>query len=51
MITQVQYCSHVKELSLIVVHGEGPSWFGCNWLEHFQLDWKIVCLAALETSS
>ena len=51
MITQVQYGSHVKELGLVVVQGEGPSWFGCNWLEHFQLDWKIVGLAALETYS
>ena len=51
MITQVQYGSQVKELSLIVVQGEGPSLFGHNWLEHFQLDWKTIGLAAPETSS
>ena len=51
MITQVQYGSQAKELGLIVVQGEGPSLFRCNWLEHFQLDWKSIGLAALETSS
>ena len=50
MITQVQYGSQAKELGLIVVQGEGPSLFGCNWLEHFQLDWKTIGLATLETS-
>ena len=48
MITQVQYGSQAKELGLIVVQGEGPSLFGCNWLEHFQLDWKTIGLATLE---
>ena len=51
MITQVQYGSQAKELGLIVVQGEGQSLFGRNWLEHFQLDWKTIGLAALETSS
>ena len=50
MITQVQYGSQAKELGLIVVQGEGPSLFGRNWLEHFQLDWKTIGLATLETS-
>ena len=48
MITQIQYGSQAKELGLIV---EGPSLFRHNWLEHFQLDWKTIGLAALETSS
>ena len=51
MVTQVQYGSQVKQLGLIVIQGEGPSWFGCNWLEHFQLDWKIFGVAALKISS
>ena len=51
MITQVQYGSQAKELGLIVVQGEGPSLFRRNWLENFQLDWKTIGLAALETSS
>ena len=42
IITQGQYDSQAKELGLIVVQGEGPSLFGDNWLEHFQLDWKTV---------
>ena len=32
------------------MQGEGPSLFGLNWLEHFQLDWKPIDLATLETS-
>ena len=51
MITQAQYGSQVKELGLIVVQGEGPSLFGYNWLERFQLDWKTIGIAALESSS
>ena len=35
MITQVQYGSQAKEPGSIVVQGEGPSLFGCNWWEHF----------------
>ena len=44
MITQVQHGSQAKELGLIVVQGEGPSLFGRNWLEHFQLDWKNIAI-------
>ena len=51
MITQAQYGSQVKELGLIVVQREGPSLFGHNWLEHFQLEWKTIGIAALESSS
>ena len=50
MVTQVKYGSQAKQLGLIVVQGEGPSLFGCNWLEHFQLNWKTIGLATLETS-
>ena len=49
MITQVKYGSQRKELSLIVVKGDGPSLFGRNWLDHFQLDWKTIGLATLES--
>ena len=51
MIMQVKYGLQAKELGLIVVQGECPSLFGHNWLEHFQLDWKTIGLAVLETSS
>ena len=50
MITQVKYGSQTKELGLIVVQGDGPSLFGHNWLDHFQLDWKTIGLATLESS-
>ena len=50
MITQVKYGSQTKELGLIVVQGDGPNMFGRNWLDHFQLDWKIIGLAMLENS-
>jgi len=50
MVTQVKYDSQAKQLGLTVVQGEGPSLFGCNWLEHFQLNWKTIGLATLETS-
>ena len=49
MIAQVKYGSQRKELSLIVVKGDGPSLFGRNWLDHFQLDWKTIGLAMLES--
>ena len=47
IITQVKYGSQSKELGLIVVQLDGPSLFGRNWLDHFQLDWKTIGLAML----
>ena len=38
MTAQVKYASQTKEPGLIVVRGDGPSLFGHNWLNHFQLD-------------
>ena len=32
-----------------MVQGDGLSLFGRNWLDHFQLDWKTIGLATLET--
>ena len=40
MTAQVKYASQTKELGLIMVQGDGPSLFGCKWLDHFQLDWN-----------
>ena len=48
MITQEKYGSQSKELGLIVVQGDGPSLFGCNWLDYFQLDWKTIGLEMLD---
>ena len=50
MITQVKYGSQTKELGLIVVQGDDPSLFERNWLDRFQLDWKTIGLAMLESS-
>ena len=49
MITQVKICSQTKELGLIVVQGDGLSLFGHTWLDHFQLDWKTIGLAMLDS--
>ena len=29
-------------MSLLVVHGNGPSLLGRNWLRHIQLEWREV---------
>ena len=31
-----------KKLSLIIAEGDGPPLLGRNWLEHVQLDWKVI---------
>ena len=48
LIIPVRYGSQTKELDLIVVQGDGPSLFGRNWLDHFQLDWRTIGLAMLD---
>ena len=31
-----------KKIPLIIVEGDGPPLLGRNWLEHVQLDWKVI---------
>ena len=46
---RVRYEGQRKQLTLIVVKGDGPSLMGRNWLTQFQLDWPR--LAAYQTAS
>ena len=36
-------------LSLVVVEGDGPSLFGCDWLGQVSLDWKTIGLSTLDS--
>ena len=36
----VEYGDQAKELRLLVVHGNGPSLLGRDWLHHLKLNWK-----------
>ena len=36
----VFYYNQSKQLSLLVVPTNGPTFFGCNWLRAINLDWK-----------
>ena len=36
----VEYGDQSKELRLLVVHGNGPSLLGRDWLHHLKLNWK-----------
>ena len=36
----VEYGDQAKELRLLVVHGNGPSLLGSDWLHHLKLKWK-----------
>ena len=38
----VSYQDQSVELSITVVKGTGPSLMGCDWLQHLQLDWKLI---------
>ena len=37
-----------KQLSLVVVRGNGPTLLGRNWLKHFVLDWNTIRSVQLE---
>ena len=37
-----------KQLSLVVVRGNGPTLLGRNWLKHFVLDWNTIMSVQLE---
>ena len=39
---KVSYNGQFWDLPLLVVEGDGPSLFGCNWLEHIKLNWKEI---------
>ena len=38
----VTYQDQVESLELMVVHGEGPSQMGRDWLEKIRLDWHSL---------
>lgn len=39
---ELQHQGERKELPLIVVHGDGPSLLGRDWLAHLKLDWSTI---------
>ena len=42
MPVQVICGEQTKNLSLVVVQGNGPTLLGQNWLSHLRLDWKSI---------
>ncbi len=42
MCVQVTYKGEIKQLTLLVVKGEGPNLLGRNWLKAIQLDWRAI---------
>ena len=41
----------VPDLPLVVVAGDGPSLFGCNWLKHIQLNCKKIGTVVLSSGT
>ena len=41
-VVRVEYEGQRHKLPLVVVAGDGPSLFGCNWLESIRLDWGSI---------
>ena len=39
---EVEHQEERKEVPLIVVHGDGPSFLGRDWLAHLKLDWSTI---------
>ena len=44
----VEYGDQEKDLSLVIVNGNGPDLLGRDWLAHIYLDWAVL---AYQTSS
>ena len=40
--TKVAYGNQVKELSLLIIQGNGPTLLGRDWLAHLRLDWEQI---------
>ena len=51
MNVEVKYGSQTAMLTLTVVEGLGPSFFGRDWLGRLRLDWKTIGLAMLSEQS
>ena len=49
MEAKVEYKDQSHNLTVVVVKGDGPNLFGRDWLSHFQLDWKTIGIATLDT--
>ena len=49
MKAKVEYKDQSHYLTLMVVKGGGPNLFGRDWLQYFQLDWKTIGIATLDT--
>lgn len=47
----VQYGTQGKQLKLIVVSGERPSFFRRNWLQFHKLDWQQISKLVVESST
>ena len=46
----VTYGDQMKKLTLYVTRDEGPCLLGREWLTSIRLDWKMIGLAAMNTS-
>ena len=49
MNVKVEYKDQSHNLTLMVMKGDGPNLFGRDWLQYFQLDWKTIGIATLDT--
>ena len=45
------YKGQTAMVTVYIVERDGPSLFGCDWLEHFRLDWKMIVMATVERNS
>ena len=49
MEAKVEYKDQGHDLTVVVMKGDGPNLFGRDWLSYFQLDWKTIGIATLDT--
>ena len=47
---EVKYGEQTVKLPLVVVHGEGKSLFGRDWMTEIKLDWKKIYTVTNDTS-
>ena len=50
IVVDVEYKSTSFKLNLVIVHGDGPSLIGRDWLQHILLDWVLLNILDAEHS-